>query len=432
VSSGHPAPGPAGRPVPESRSRRLARAVLPAQVQHRLLAVSWLVKTVGSGLYLPTSTLYFTRVAGLPVPEVATGLAIAGGVALGGAVPLGRIADRVGPRRVYGALLVIQFALMASLTTVRTFGPFLVVIVLFLLAEQGSTAARGALVAGAGEGAERIRFRAYLRVVTNIGVTVGAGVAALAIQAGTPAAYRTLLLCTALTYVAAAVPLWWLPRDDGSGTRAADPADSAWRVLRDKRYVAVTVICGVLSLQTPVLSFAVPIWIVDHTSAPPVLVSAVVVVNAVLVVLFQVRASRGAEDPARAARLCLRAGLALLLSCGLMAVTAVAPPAPVVGLLLLFAVVLTVGELWLSAGSFGLGFSLAPDRAHGQYQGFFSIGRGAVAAVAPWLLTILCLGDDEGRGWLLLGGLFAVAGLLAPVAASPAARRDRPSPTTGR
>ncbi|NLU69837.1 MFS transporter [Streptomyces sp. HNM0574] len=398
----------------QARLRRAARAVLPAPGQHRLLAVSWLVKTVGSGLYLPTSTLYFTRVAGLPVPQVATGLTVAGIVALAGAVPLGGLADRFGPRRVYAALLAVQFTVMAALVLVRGFPLFLGLITLFLLAEQGSTAARGALVATVGEGAERIRLRAYLRVVTNVGITVGAGLAALAIQADSRTAYTTLLLCTALTYLGAAVPLRGLPRDAVAGARAERGA-SAWSVLRDGRYVAVTAVCGVLSLQAPVLSFAVPVWVVDHTSAPPVLVSAVVVVNTVLVVLFQIRASRGAEDDTRAARLCRRAGLALLLACGVMAFTAAPPAWPAAGLLLLFAALLTLGELWLSAGSFGLSFSLAPDGAHGQYQGFFSLGRGAATAVAPWLLAVLCLGDDTGRGWILLGTVFAVAGLLAPL-----------------
>lgn len=406
--------------------------MLPAPGTHRLLAASWLIKTIGSGLYLPTSTLYFTRVAGLPVHRVAMGLAVAGVVALAGAVPLGSLADRFGPRRVYAVLLTVQFSVMASLSLVRGFPLFLALVTVFLLAEQGSTAARGALVAAVGEGAERIRLRAYLRVVTNVGITVGAGLAALAIQADTRGAYTTLLLCTALTYAGAAVPLRGLPRDGrtrdgrtrdgkardgktGDANTRPERTGSSWRVLRDGRYVAVTVVCGVLSLQAQVLSFAMPLWVVDHTSAPPVLVSAVVVVNTVMVVLFQIRASRGAEDDARAARLCRRSGLALLLACALLPFTTSPPPWPASVLLLSFAVLLTLGELWMSAGSFGLSFSLAPDDAHGQYQGFFSLGRGATTAVAPWLLAVLCLGDDSGQGWFLLGALFAVAGLLAPL-----------------
>ncbi|MFI0982531.1 MFS transporter [Streptomyces sp. NPDC021093] len=415
-------------------SRSPVGRLLPDPGAPRRLAASWLIKTVGSGLYLPTSTLYFTRVVGLSTGRVAFGLTLAGLVSLAGAVPLGALADRYGPRRTYTALLVVQFATLAALALVRSYALFLALITVFTLAEQGSSAARGALIAAVGEGAERVRLRAYLRVVTNVGVAVGAGLAAVAIGLGTATAYTVLLLGTALTFPAAALPL----RGLAAGTVAVpskSPSGTAhWRVFRDVRYLWVTVICGVLSLQAPVLSFVVPLWVVDRTQAPALAVSAIVVVNAVMVVLLQIRASRGAEDHERAARLCRRAGLALLAACAVVVFTHQTPPWSAMTLLIVFAILLTAGELWLSAGSFGLSFTLAPEGAHGQYQGFFSLGRSLAMAVAPWLLSALCLSDDSALGWLALGALFAVAGLLMPVAVrrrpgTLAAQRDVPSAT---
>ncbi|MFI1722272.1 MFS transporter [Streptomyces sp. NPDC020489] len=399
-----------------ARARAALDAALPAPGAPRLLAVSWLVKTIGSGLYLTTSTLFFTRVVGLPVHQVASGLTVAGIAALAGAVPLGTLADRFGPRRTYTVLLGVQFATMAALALARTFPAFLTLILVFLLAEQGSTAARGALVATVGEGAERVRLRAYLRVVTNIGITVGAAASALVIQADTEAGYMALLWCTALTYPGAAVPLWWLRTDQTRPAGTSERTGSGWQVLRDRRYAAVTLICGVLSLQAQVLSFAVPLWVLQHTEAPPVLVSGIVAVNTVLVICLQIRFSRGAEDDGRAARMCRNSGMALFIACVLVAFTGGLGGWSATVLLLLFAAALTFGELWLSAGSFGLSFSLAPDGKHGQYQGFFSLGRGAATAVAPALIAALCLGDHPRAGWLVLGTLFIVAGAAAPLA----------------
>jgi MFS family permease len=414
------------------RARALLDAGLPAPGAPRLLAVSWLVKTVGSGLYLTTSTLFFTRVVGLPVHQVASGLTVAGIVALAGAVPLGKLADRFGPRRTYTVLLGVQFATMAALALARTFPAFLALILVFLLTEQGSTAARGALVATVGEGSERVRLRAYLRVVTNVGITVGAAASALVIQADTEAGYMALLWCTALTYPGAAVPLWWLRAAETRPAGKAERAGSGWQVLRDRRYAAVTLICGVLSLQAQVLSFAVPLWVLQHTEAPPVLVSGIVAVNTVLVICLQIRFSRGAEDDGRAARMCRNAGIALFAACVLVAFTGGMGGWSATVLLLLFAAALTFGELWLSAGSFGLSFSLAPEGMHGQYQGFFSLGRGAATAVAPALIAVLCLGDRPREGWLVLGTLFALAGAAAPLALrvrGVAAAPEAPLPT---
>ncbi len=413
-----------------SRTRALLDAALPPPGEPRLLALSWLLKTVGSGLYLTTSTLFFTRVAGLPVHQVASGLTVAGIVALAGAVPLGRLADRFGPRRTYTVLLGVQFATMAALAFARAFPAFLALILVFLLAEQGSTAARGALVATVGEEAVgvppgegvrawgRVRLRAYLRVVTNIGITLGAAASALVIQADTEAGYMALLWCTALTYPAAALPLRWLRARETRPASAgkAEPTGSGWQVLRDRRYAAVTLICGVLSLQAQVLSFAVPLWVLQHTEAPPVLVSGIVAVNTVMVICLQIRFSRGAEDDRRAARMCRNSGIALFAACALVAFTGGLGGWPATLLLLLFAAALTFGELWLSAGSFGLSFNLAPEGMHGQYQGFFSLGRGAATAVAPALIAVLCLGAHPRKGWLVLGTLFALAGAAAPLA----------------
>ncbi|AHH98903.1 MFS transporter [Kutzneria viridogrisea] len=385
--------------------------LLPPPGPKRWLVVSWLIKNVGSGLYLPTSTLYFTRVAGFGVHEVALGLTVAGLVTFAGSLPLGVLADRFGPRRLYTMLLTTQFIVLAGLALVRSFPFFFCAITVFLLAEQGSTAARGALVATVGEGSERVQFRVYLRIVASIAVTIGAGLAALAIQADTTAAYTVLLLVTATTYLAAAAPLRGLPLETPAGSTT--PRSRPTRVFRDGRYVVITFICGVLSLHAQVLSFAVPLWVTGHTTAPPVLVSVLVVVNTVLVIFLQARASKGAEDNPTAARLCRCAGLALLAACCVVAPTGSLPQWHAVALLLIFAVLLTAGELWTSGGSFGLSFTLAPDGAHGQYQGFFALGRGLATAVAPGLLTVLCLGS--GYGWLILGLCFAGAGALAPL-----------------
>lgn len=44
------------------------------------------------------------------------------------------------------------------------------------------------------------------------------------------------------------------------------------------------------------LTIGMPLWIAGHTTAPHWLVSGLLLLNTVMVVLFQVRASRGTED----------------------------------------------------------------------------------------------------------------------------------------
>ena len=100
--------------------------------------------------------------------------------------------------------------------------------------------------------------------------------------------------------------------------------------------------------------------------------------------------------------------------------------------LLMGAVVIhTIGELWYAAGGFEVSFALAPDHATGQYLGVFGVGAGLGEALGASLLVALCI--SWGRpGWYVVGALFTVTGLAAPMTVRWAergkARRSMPEP----
>ncbi|WP_333764749.1 hypothetical protein [Streptomyces sp. IBSBF 2390] len=71
---------------------------MPDAGPQRILAVSNLVYTLGSGLHLTAGVLYFTEAVRLPAGEVGLGLGIAGLLALVLGVAVGHLADRRGAR----------------------------------------------------------------------------------------------------------------------------------------------------------------------------------------------------------------------------------------------------------------------------------------------------------------------------------------------
>ncbi|MGH3341971.1 MAG: hypothetical protein ACRDPK_03630 [Carbonactinosporaceae bacterium] len=123
-----------------------------------------------------------------------------------------------------------------------------------------------------------------------------------------------------------------------------------------------------------------------------------------------------------------RAGLISLVGCALLGAAGGLPAEAAVAALLAGTVVLAVGELWHAAGSFGLSYALAADHAQGQYQGVFGIGLGGIRALTPGILTPLCI-VWGGPGWIVLGALFAAAGLAAP---GVTAWATRTGPRSGR
>ncbi|MBM2620847.1 MFS transporter [Actinoplanes sp. LDG1-06] len=382
--------------------RRLTKA-------QQALAASNLIFTVGSGMYLTAGVLYFTEAAHLPNGQVGLGLLIAGLVALLLGVGVGHLADRHGARRVYTVTLIVQAVATAAFLLAYDFWPFVAIVSLATGSKAAGVAARSPLIRRYG-GERPQEFRAYLRAVTNVGISFGALGAGWAVQVGTTSAYSTMIWAIALLTLASAAFLAFVP--------TVDPAPATgsrrWIALRDRPYLLLTALDGVMAIQFKVLTVAVPLWIVGATTAPRWLISATMLTGTVMVVVFQVRASRGVDSPAAGALAYRRAGFAFLAACALIPLTAGMSPLGASMLLLAAIVVHTVGELWHAAAGFEVSFALAPEHATGQYLGVFGLGAGLAEAVGPGLLIWLCI--EWGRpGWYIVGALFALSGVAAPV-----------------
>ncbi|MFI7429289.1 MFS transporter [Micromonospora sp. NPDC049836] len=398
--------------------------LLPEPGPARILTLSTLVNTVGRGTWLTASALFLTRSVGLTVTQVGLGLTITALVSLVASTPMGYLADRLGPRGLQITALLASAGCTAALVAVRSFAGFLLVGVLMAVADSASRGARGALIAGAVPPDQRVRTRAYLRAVTNVGISVGAVLAGVGLAADTRTGYVSLILLDCATYLVAAAVLLRLPPVPPVPAPAHGPRLIA---LRDRPFLAFTVLDGLMSMHFGLINIALPLWIAGHTTAPRWLVSVCLLVNTVMVVLFQVRASRGTEDLTGAGRAARRAGVVIAAACALFAASGGLPVAVAVPLLLGGALVHVVGELWHAAAGWGISFGLAPAHAQGQYQGAYGMGMQLGSMVAPVVVTTLAIGWGV-PGWLLLGGLFLVLGLLVPPVVGWAARSRPPTP----
>ncbi|MFE9025577.1 hypothetical protein ACFYOA_04800 [Streptomyces iakyrus] len=144
--------------------------------------------------------------------------------------------------------------------------------------------------------AERARVSAQMRSLFNLGFLGGAALAGAAIAAVTSTAlYATVLANAALQLVSVAVLLGMrLPAGAGPRVTAVEAPGGVLRsaALRAVRYVAVALVCGALELYHPLLTVGLPLWIVTATDAPALLVSALLILDTVLVLLFQVASAR--------------------------------------------------------------------------------------------------------------------------------------------
>ncbi|WP_369247714.1 MFS transporter [Streptomyces sp. R41] len=383
-----------------------SRLVPPAGPQ-RVLALAQLGNSVGDGAYYVTSALYFTHVVGLAPARVGLGLTIAWAIGSLVGVPLGRLADRRGPRGTAVLLALATAAAVASFLVVRGFVPFVLAACAYASAQSGLAATRQALLAGLVPAGERTGLLAHLQSTLNAGLAVGAGLGGLALHAGTRAAYLGVFALDSVSFLLCAALLLRLPSVPAVAPVAVRRGQGLG-VLRDRPYVLVTFLNTVLLLRMPLLSLGIPLWITERTEAPAWLVSALFVLNTGAVMVFQVRMARGVTGLATATRAIRRSGLVMLASCAVFALSSGASPFVAAGILVMGAILQVVAEMQQSAGSWQLAFDLAPTDRMGEYQGFFGTGVTVARTMGPLVLTTLLVSWGT-PGWLLLGGLMVGA-----------------------
>jgi MFS family permease len=364
--------------------------------------------TVGGGILLGSSTLYLTRTVGMSTDEVGLGLTLGAAVGLVAGPLAGQVADRRGPRAVHIATMFTGGLATAGFVLVRTLWELALVSLLTALVGAAGQASRAPLIRAVAQG-RPTWFLSYQRAITNVGVMVGILIATIGIQLDSGPVYIAMILAGASTFFGAGIILTRLPHVP---PLPMPPGHKRWVALSDRPYLAVALLNGAMSLHLAIPAFALPLWIVNHTSAPRPTVTGFVLVNGLLIVALQVRVSRGVVDARTAGRRMGWAGAALFLATGLIGVVARVPPMTAVLLLLAATVAYTFGELWQAAASFELAFGLALPQAQGQYSGAFGLGAGAANAAAPAILAATCL-DHGLAGWLGLGALLFALGIVA-------------------
>ena len=399
--------------MPRLNPGRLLRSMVPRSRVQRVFLVVLLINVYGTGLIVTAMTLYAIRVVHLTAERSGLALTIAGLVGLLASMPMGRLADRRGPRVVLAlSLLVVGAAAASYVFFAHSFVSYLIVAIVDGSALSSSLTANVALLRRVG-GYDATTFRSQANAIVNLGMAFGIATAGVAIQLNTVNAYRALFLGNALSCLIAVAVLSRLPKFE---PLPGAHEESPFTALRDRPFVGYTMLSGALYMQYFVLGLLLPVWVVFHTNAPRWSVSAFMIINTVMVVLFQVRVGRTVQTMRQAGAAIRRAGMIFLVSCSAMGLAAGLPGWGAL-LLLAGAVVLhTYGELWQSSATFALDFGLAPPHAQGQYQGLLSMGNFAGQALSPLILVGLVL--SGGRlGFVLLGAWFTLLGLAGPAVA---------------
>ena len=401
------------RPVPS-----LVDRLLPPTPLARKLSAQSILFAVGEGVFITGNAVFFTHIVGLTAAQVGLGITISGVVSFFVAVPLGRLVDRLGPKRMWAVGALAEALLYLAYPWIHGFVAFTAIMVALAVVGAVGGSGRGAYTLDVFPREERVRSLAFMRSALNLGFTLGALVSGLALATNSDRVIQGVPLLTAGILALNALLISRLPRaahDVPAGPRTAAPITPG--ALRNKAYLLLSVCNGMLSTNQVLLNIVIPLWLVQETDAPRTLLAWLFGTNTVMAVLLQVRAARGSETVPGALRAMRLGAASFVLSCLIVMVTGDTLGWTTILLIWIAHVTVTGAELFESAASWGFQSELSDPDRRGEYQGASKLGWTAGSVWAPATFTFLAVNWGM-QGWLLI----AAFPVLAAVVAHPAAR----------
>jgi MFS family permease len=395
--------------------------VLPPSPLARRLAAQSILFAFGEGAFITGSAVFFTHVVGLSAAQVGLGFTISGIVTFLLAVPLGRLADRIGPKRMWAAGALAEACLYLAFPVVEGFAAFAGIMIGLALVDTAGGAGRGAYTIDVFPREERVRSLAFMRSALNIGFTFGALLGGLALATDSDRVIQLVPLLTAGILGLNALLISRLP--DAAHDEAPRTAKNAITpgALKNRGFLALSFCGGVLGTNQVLLNIVIPLWLVQQTDAPHTLLAWLFGTNTVMAVFLQVPAARGSDTVSGALRATRLAALSFVGSCLIIMVTQDTIGWGTIVLIWLGHVTVTGAELFQSAASWGFTSELSDPDRRGEYQGAARLGGTLGSVWAPAAFTYLAI-DQGMRGWLVIAAVAVVAAALAHPAAHAAER----------
>jgi MFS family permease len=382
--------------------------------QHRSFLAAMAIDSVAAGVFQPASTIFLLATTPLSLPLIGTALTVAGLLALPVGLWSGRIVDELGPKPV---LMLSNVAQALGVTGYLALHSFWGVVLCAWVASSGRGVFFGtfgvALSAIAGPG-ERERWFGRIGSIRNLGQAGGGLVAGLALAVGTHAAYTTLILLTAASFLGAVPLMKDIPRPAVESRLPASSGQSWATVLRDRPYWILIAHWATFVLSAYVLTVAIPVYAAVVLGLPAWVAGAAFTLNTLMVGFGQSAGVRRLDGRVRsrvmaASHLGYAAGYLLLLAASLV------HGSVAIAVLMAGVAVYTVGETIGWPVSSALAAEAAPAELRGRYLALFQLAGSGVGTVTPVTLSTL-LAVGAAATWLPLLGVCAAGAWLASLA----------------
>jgi hypothetical protein len=178
--------------------------------------------------------------------------------------------------------------------------------------------------------------------------------------------------------------------------------------LRNPGWLLTEFFGGVFWTNQVLLNIVIPLWLVEETDAPRVLLAFLFGTNTVMCIFLPMVAARGVADVPTALRAVRVSSTFFVVSCLITLATHDTVGWVTIALVWLGHVTVTGAELYLSAASWSFEAELMDPRQRGAYQGASELSGTLGRVWAPALYTFLAM-NWGATGWLVIAGIIVVA-----------------------
>jgi MFS family permease len=386
------------------------------------LATQSLLFALGEGTFMTGSAVFFTQIVGLSAAQVGLGLTIAGVASFITAWPAGKLVDRFGPKRCWAVSAAGQASLFTLWPFIDGFGGYVAMAVTMEIVGSLGGAAYGAYTIDVLPPDERVLSRAYMYSALNVGFTLGSLLGGVALAFDSNTLLRGIPWFTTLAFLINALAILRLPNaphDDRT------PQERKVKLpgpgpLRNVGWMASTFFIGVLWTNQVLLNIVIPLWLVQETDAPRVLLAFLFGTNTVMCIFLPMAAARGVHDVPTALRAVRVSSTFFVISCLITLATHDTVGWMTIALVWLGHVTVTGAELYLSAATWSFEAELMDPRQRGAYQGAANLSSTLGKVWAPAVYTFLAM-NWGAVGWLTIAGVVVIA----TVAIHPSTRLAR-------
>jgi MFS family permease len=357
--------------------------------------------SVGTGMFLPFTVLYFVHTAGLTPPAVGVALTVAGLVVLPAPLAVAPGIDRLPARIVVAAGNLISCAAFAAYLFVHSQLAVTVAAVAAGVGQATFWTGTRALISEVARPGERRSWFALQTAIRSAGYGLGGLAGAAVVSVHSPTAFKALAAIDAVSYLGAALLLisWRQPPPAARPVKSPAPGgarSSYWSALTDRSLAGISALNTAFVLCAQVLTVVLSVYVVGTLHLAAWVAGMLFALNTLLVAAGQAPLTLVTRRIPH--RHVLRGAAATWAAAfGLLWAAAILPHGIRAGVLAAAITIFTLAEILQGPVINTLVVELAPARNPGPHLSIYQLSWSVGTTIAPAVLLGLL---SAGPRWL--------------------------------